>query len=175
MYTKEITVDSAELPLVEALAKEAFPPEEYLPPSKLMEMAQSGQVVFSGVYDADIFVGFTVVSLFENLCYLFFLAIRPELRSQGYGGKILHLLEAQYPDKQQVVDFERIDPAASNNPQRMTRKAFYIRNGYRETGKFLSYLGVDYEILFKGDVFDFWTFRRMMKHFTIEGFAPRYF
>ncbi len=159
---------------IKRLAKEAFPPEEYLAPEELLEMARLGQVEFLAIYDEKRFVGFTVVALYENLCYLFFLAIDRSLRSHGYGGKTLRLLEQRYPGRQQVVDFERIDPAAGNNAQRITRKAFYQRNGYRETGRFLSYLGVEYEILCKEERFDFDSFKRMMSTFRIEGFDPVY-
>lgn len=109
------------------------------------------------------------------MCYLFFLAIDPACRSRGYGGQALHLLETLYPGKQQAVDFEMIDPAAPNNAQRIRRRAFYLRHGYRETGKFLSYLGVDYEILCRDADFDFAAFQALMRRFHIEGFVPRYF
>ncbi len=175
MHTVKITKDFKDIKAVEELAKEAFPPEEYLAPEKLLKMSERGEVDFLALYDGATFVGFTVISLYEDMCYLFFLAISPEHRSHGYGGKVLRLLDELYPEKQQVVDFEMIDESAPNNAQRITRKAFYMRNGYKETGKFLSYLGVDYEILCKQDRFDFEKFKRMMKAFRIDGFEPRYF
>lgn len=175
MHTVKITNQFADLPLVEALAKEAFPPEEYLAPRKLIAMSLGGEVDFWALYDGEIFVGFTVISLYRDMCYLFFLAIDPQHRSRGYGGKTLRLLDELYPGKQQVVDFEMIDEAAPNNAQRIARKAFYIRNGYKETGKFISYLGIDYEIFCKQEQFDFDSFQQMMKGFHIEGFNPQYF
>ncbi len=175
MHTIKITKDFKDLPYIEQLAKEAFPPKEYLAPSKLIEMAEGGEVDFFGLYDADTFVGFAVISIFEELSYLFFLAIDPSHRSKGYGGQTLKLLDELYPNKQQVVDFEMIDDKAPNNAQRITRKAFYTRNGYKETGKYISYLGVDYEILCKSDSFDLDTFKRMMQRFHIENFTPKYF
>lgn len=175
MKAQQITATFNEMDKVEELAKEAFPPEEYLAPSTLLEMVDRGEIDFWGLYDEERFVGFMVTRVYHHLCYLFFLAINPLYRSKGYGGQALRLLDNLYHDKQQVVDFEMIDPAAANNQQRITRRAFYVRNGYKDTGKFLSYLGVDYEILCKDDVFDFDTFKEMMKHFSIEGFNPKYF
>ncbi len=175
MRTVRITVDFPDMARVEALAKEAFPPEEYLAPRTLIRMSEHGEVDFWAMYDQDAFVGFMVVSIFEDMSYLFFLAIDPDLRSHGYGGQALHALEDMYPGKQQVVDFEMIDEAAANNAQRITRKAFYTRNGYKETGKFISYLGVDYEILCRDEIFHFDTFKRMMQGFHIDGFHPQYF
>ncbi len=175
LYSKPVTPTLKELPQVERLAKEAFPPEEYLAPDELIQMARQGQADFLALYDDSDFVGFVVVTLYEKLSYLFFLAIEPALRSRGYGGQVLQLLEQRWPDRQQVVDFEMIDPAAPNNAQRITRKAFYLRHGYLETGKYLSYLGVDYEILCKQQDFDFAAFQRMMATFRIPGFHPVYF
>ncbi len=175
MHTVKITKEFKDLQLVESLAKEAFPPEEYLAPSKLIEMSENGEVDFLAIYGGEAFIGFTVVSLYKDMCYLFFLAISPEFRSHGYGGRTIRLLDELYPDKQQVVDFEMIDESALNNAQRITRKAFYMRNGYKETGKFISYLGVDYEIMCKQDNFDFEAFKQMMQTFKIDGFKPKYF
>ncbi len=175
MTTQAITHDFCDLSKVKALAIEAFPPEEYLAPATLIEMAQRDEVDFLGLYDDEQFVGFMVIKLFEELCYLFFLAIDPALRSHGYGRKALHLLEALYPNKQQVVDLEMLDESSSNSGQRKIRRSFYLRNGYHETGKFLSYLGVDYEILCKDAGLNFDAFQRMMKEIRIDGFHPVYF
>lgn len=48
-----------------------------------------------------------------------------------------------------------------------------LRNGYRETGLFLSYLGVDFEVSCMGEHFDTDTFKAMMKTIQVEGLAPR--
>lgn len=60
---------------VNLLAKEAFPPKEYLAPSKLVEMAEADNFDFLALSDKDSFVGFMVVQTYKNLAYLFFLAI----------------------------------------------------------------------------------------------------
>ncbi len=175
MNIKKINYAFSDLGKVEILAKEAFPPEEYLAPSTLIEMSEQGYLDFWGLYDEDVFVGFMAVTIYEDMCYLFFLAISSSVRSKGYGGQALQLLDELYPLKQQVVDFEMINEAANNNAQRIIRKAFYMRNGYKETMKFISYLGVDYEILCKDIHFDFEKFKRMMNNFKIKNFTPTYF
>ncbi len=175
MYAKRITPDFPDLNKVETLAREAFPPEEYLAPRELIAMDQRGELDFLALYDGAQFVGFMTVCAFESLAYLFFLAVDPALRSHGYGGQALALLETLYPGRQQVVDLEMPDAQAPNNAQRISRRGFYLRHGYRATGHFLSYLGVDYEILCKESAFDLNAFQRMMKTFRIEGFHPRYF
>lgn len=158
-----------------ALAKEAFPPEEYLSPYTLIEMSEAGELDFWALYDKEQFVGFMAVKVHRNMAYLFFLAILPELRSSGYGGRALAALKALYPSKQQVVDIEMPDAAAANRAQREKRRAFYLRNGYQETGQFLSYLGVDYEVLCMEDTFDWDSFKELMLSLRIEGFHPHFF
>ncbi len=160
---------------VEALAAEAFPPREYLAPSRMIEMAKSDGFDFWALHDGDLFVGFMTVMTYRSLAYLFFLAIDEAQRSRGYGAKAIELLRALYPDRQQVVDMEMPDEHAENRSQRERRRRFYMRNGYRATGQYLSYLGVNYEVLCADDKFDFSAFRELMKQIKIDGFAPDYF
>lgn len=157
------------------LATEAFPPEEYLDPSTLVEMAKAENFDFLALLDGDGFVGFMVVQTHKDLAYLFFLAIDPACRGKGYGSRAIETLKAQYPRKTQVVDFEMLDENAANCRQREKRKAFYLRNGYHETGHFLSYLGVDYEIFSMDEDFILEPFQELMSTLHIPGFDPVYF
>ena len=160
---------------INALAKEAFPPEEYLAPSKLVEMGKTANFDFWALSDKDSFVGFMVVQTYKNLAYLFFLAIDSSCRSKGYGTRSIETLKAAYPDKKHIVDFEMLDNTSSNSEQRAKRRAFYLRNGYKETGLFLSYLGVDYEVFCMDDDFDPEEFKAMMQTIRVDGFNPKYF
>ena len=72
---ENITKDSIFLDKVNNLAKEAFPPEEYLEPAKIIEMAKADNFDFLALKDKDTFVGFMVVLTYEDLAYLFFLTI----------------------------------------------------------------------------------------------------
>ena len=67
------------------------------------------------------------------------------------------------------------DEAASNNEQRIKRRKFYLKNGYKETGLFLSYLGVDYEVFCMDSDFEQQEFKDMMKEIRVEGFEPEFF
>lgn len=170
-----ITENFNRLDEVISLAKDAFPPEEYLSPNTLIEMSKKKEIDFWALYDDEIFVGFMAVRTYKEMSYLFFLAIFPLLRSHGYGGKAIRTLKELYPDMQQVVDLEMLDPAASNYEQRKSRRSFYLRNGYRETEQFLSYLGVEYEVLCMDEHFHFSTFKELMDTLPLEDFCPRYF
>lgn len=138
-------------------------------------MAQADGFDFLALTEQEQFVGFMAVQTYQSLAYLFFLAIEPECRSKGYGSRAIETLKGLYPDKKQVVDFEMIDAASDNYQQRIQRKAFYLRNGYRETGLFLSYLGVDYEVMCMEGPFYEDEFKALMKTIQVEGFDPKYF
>lgn len=175
LNTQRITRQSRVWDSVNSLALEAFPPEEYLSPDKLAEMAQSDGFDFLALLDGGDFVGFMAVQTYKDVAYLFFLAIDPSRRSRGYGGRAIETLKALYPDKKQVVDLEMLDDSSPNSAQRKKRRAFYLRNGYKETGMYLSYLGVDYEVLSMDDGFRPDDFKALMGTLRIEGFNPVYF
>lgn len=175
LNTQAITENSPCWVEVNALAIEAFPPEEYLAPATLVQMAEAENFDFLALLDGEAFVGFMVVQTHKDLAYLFFLAIAPTCRAKGYGSVAIETLKAQYPDKKQVVDFEMLDERADNYEQREKRRKFYLRNGYLKTGHFLSYLGVDYEIFCMDENFDLEDFKALMSTLKIEGFAPAYF
>lgn len=173
-YIENITKDSIFLDKVNNLAKEAFPPEEYLEPAKIIEMAKADNFDFLALKDIDTFVGFMVVLTYEDLAYLFFLAIDSSCRSKGYKSRAIKILKEKYPSKKQVVDFEMLDNLADNSIQREKRRNFYLHNGYKETGLFLLYLGVDYEVFCMDDNFELEVFKAMMKTIQVKGFDSKY-
>lgn len=175
LHAEKITSASPFLPAINALAKEAFPPEEYLSPSQLIDTSQEDGFDFWSLQDGDLFVGFLAVRTYQRVAYLFFLAIDAPLRSHGYGSHALQTLRTLYPGFQHVVDFEMLDDNAPNHAQREKRRQFYLRNGYQPTGHFLSYLGVDYEIFCMDAAFDFPAFQTLMGTLRIDGFHPQYF
>ncbi len=67
-----------------------------------------------------------------------------------------------------------LDDNALNSEQRKKRCNFYLRNGYQETGLFLSYLGVDYEVFCVDSDFQEDEFKEMMKTIHVKGFDPKY-
>lgn len=172
--TENITKDSIFLDKVNNLTKETFPPEEYLEPATIIEMAKADNFDFLALKDKDTFVGFMVVLTYEDLAYLFFLAIDSSCRSKGYKSRAIKILKKKYPSKKQVVDFEMLDNLADNSIQREKRRNFYLHNGYKETGPFLSYLGVDYEVFCMDDNFELEVFKAMMKTIQVKGFDSKY-
>lgn len=138
-------------------------------------MSKANNFDFLLLTDSERFVGCMVVQTYKNMAYLFFLAIDSSCRSKGYGSYAIETLKETYPEKKQVVDFEMLDEKADNYEQRKKRRNFYLRNGYKETGLFLSYLGVDYEVFCMDNEFDEEEFKELMTTIQVEGFNPKYF
>ncbi len=175
MRAVPVTNDFPDFDKIEALAKEAFPPSEYVPPRAFLMNAAKNEVDFWALYDKEQFVGYVVVRHKMGFAYLFFLAIVKEVRNKGYGTKALKLLEDLYPGDTQIVDFEMVDENAENYDVRVRRKNFYLRNGYKEINLFYYFNGENFEIMSKSLPFDFEKFQDMMSSFIGMGFNPQFF
>lgn len=172
--TKRIERGFADMERVEALALEAFPPEEYFPPSEAISRQERGEMEFWALYDGNEFVGFIVMRCFRDMAYICFLAIESDKRNRGYGSQTLAALNDIYPGKKSIVDFERLDPKAPNIEQRRHRKGFYLRNGYEQTGHYIAYNGMDFEILCRGGDFSIDDYKAMLDALCIENFHAQY-
>jgi len=175
MRLERVTADYGWMGRLDAIAREAFPPEEYLSPKELTEMAGRMPLDFWALYDGESLVGFMAVVAEGGLAYLFLLAIDAQCRSRGYGGEALRLFEATYPRCGHVLDIEKVGDEAPNAGQRRIRRRFYLRNGYRPTGHFLSYLDEEFEILSLEEGFDIASFKALLGRLSIDGFQPRYY
>ncbi|MCD8194979.1 MAG: GNAT family N-acetyltransferase [Coprobacillus sp.] len=175
MNAVKVDKDFADFDKIENLAKEAFPPSEYVPPKAFLKATEMQEVDFWAFFDENLFVGYVVIRHKMNFAYLFFLAVQKELRNKGYGTQILKLLENLYPDAIQIVDFEMIDSECQNNDMRIRRKNFYLRNGYKEINLFYYFNNENFEIMSKKTPFDYDGFHEMMSSFIGMGFHPKFF
>ena len=137
-------------PDLEKLAQineDAFPEVERMRISRLMELSAAEDFALLAAYDGDALIGFTLLGVSSTCVYLFLLAVDKQQRSKGYGSRILQELKNRYAGRQIVLDLEGIDAQAENNAQRISRKRFYLRNGFYETGCFMDYFGIRFEVL----------------------------
>lgn len=175
LTARPITENFPDEELLLAVDREAFPPQEYLSPKDLLSLTKMEGFDFLALYDEERFVGFMAIMTYKSLAYLFFLAIAQKERGRGYGSQALALLRSQYPDKQPVVDMEELDEKAPNCHQRIIRRQFYLRNGYKATGHYLRYKGVDYEVLSGDGKLDWAVFQELMYRIPLEGFTISFF
>lgn len=138
--------DSPDLSFVKDLFESAFLPEERPPFEVLIswERANVYQVEKDGLP-----VGLTVTVIQDDLCYLFFLAIDPEHRNQGIGGRIVNdILEEQRKYGRRVFLLaDEPEPWYEDYELRKRRIAFYGRCGLELTPIRIREFGVYYRLL----------------------------
>ncbi len=109
----------------------AFPKEEQIPFWMILTRSKKGLGELYGIYDEDEFVGLVHNAFYKDMVYIFYFAIHESQRGKGYGGRVLQTLQRKYSDKRIYLCMESMDPEAPNYDQRVKRKAFYERNGFK--------------------------------------------
>ncbi|MDF7639261.1 GNAT family N-acetyltransferase [Lactobacillus sp. ESL0791] len=115
------------------------------------------------IYDKTEFVGLDFLVEGKTEVYLGYLAIVPDKRGQGYGSRVLKVLEQNYSAKQLVLDIEPVTRKAENYKQRSSRLHFYQHNGFHRTKKDLVDDGGEYAILTTANKFNPAVFKHLLK------------
>ncbi|MBO4364730.1 MAG: GNAT family N-acetyltransferase [Eggerthellaceae bacterium] len=131
-----------------------------IPIAILMLLSERKTCDFNAYYDGDTFVGFSHSMNFEHEGYLFYLAVREDLRSHGYGSAILEKIRALYPGKPLCMDIEALDPRADDYEQRLRRLEFFEQNGFHRTHMHIQDGDVIYEVVGSDDFFDVFTYAK---------------
>ncbi|MDO4276236.1 MAG: GNAT family N-acetyltransferase [Eubacteriales bacterium] len=148
---------------IKGLYQRAFPKEERIPMGILQIM--SGFKIFDALafYDGERLCGFSYSIVREKAVLLMYLAVNDNMRSKGYGSRILTYLKKRYSDKPVILEVEEPDDSADNADQRQSRIAFYKRNGFYETNEYVKIRNVRYEIMSTEDGFTAEEFRELQK------------
>lgn len=126
---------------------EAFPKKERMPFPMMVAMSKLWNTQFLAFYDNDTLCGFVYLALNKKIVFVMFLAVDKSLRSKGYGSVILREIKNKYPNKKIIISIEPCDDNSSEIELRKRRKAFYMRNGYKETGYLMKLNGIVQEII----------------------------
>lgn len=129
------------------LYKNAFPAVEKKPFSLIEQLTAAGKAVMYAFEDNDIFLGMAVLLKSDNVLLLDYFAIASNERNKGLGGKALSLIKDLAENRKLILEIERDDVLAKNAEERRRRKAFYMKNGIKETGIFAKVYHTDFEIL----------------------------
>jgi len=165
LQLQPITRKLKDFKLFKSLYAEAFPRSERAPFAFLFHIAKKDTVMFNAYYDKDVFVGFTYAITIDDMAYLLYLAIKPEIRSKGYGAQILNYLQEQYPNNRIVLNIETEDENADNNADRIRRKNFYLKNGYSLTSIYFKMNGNIYDVLVSNGTCSIDDFRHLCKKY----------
>ncbi len=114
------------------LYHEAFPRDERAPDWLMLRGIRRGKADAWDLMDGDVWVGFAYAVTDGTLVYLFFLAVDPAFRGQGYGHEAIAGIREKYPDRKLFLALEPLDPSAGNAAERIRRHDFYLSCGLRD-------------------------------------------
>lgn len=132
---------------VKALYYRAFPKYEQEAWSRLLFKRLFRRADFLVFYDQDQFVGFSYIIHHHGIHYVLYLAVNDQVRSHGYGSRILDQLKHRYAPDTLILDIEQPNPTATNNQQRLRRLRFYRKNGFNLTDRLTRTPAVTYQLL----------------------------
>ncbi|MBR1764149.1 MAG: GNAT family N-acetyltransferase [Ruminococcus sp.] len=126
--------DSESLPRLEALYLSAFPENERAPFGRLVKMSRKPWVNFFEARADGEPAGLLYVVNYRDLSYVFYFAVREDLRGRGIGSAILAAARRKYSGRRLFLAIEQLDESAENYAQRLSRRSFYIKNGFEPLG-----------------------------------------
>ena len=164
---------------IRSLYEEAFPEEEKKSFERMEELAYQGKMELLALCKEEELLGLVFYLITEKTALLDYFAILPEKRSMGYGGKAVAAVLERFSDRKLIFEIEKQDPLAENPGDRKRRKAFYLRNGLKETGLFANVYHTDFELLTPDGELDFDTYvtalRESMGEETVRDHSSRAF
>lgn len=166
LHTEDLIPGSGHYLAAERINLHAFPDEQRVPLKVFFPLIEQQLVEAKCLCDGNSVVGFYVLIPDEEIRFLSFLAIAPQLRSLGYGSQALKLLKADAKNRPLVLCIEPPDRRADNFGQRLNRQAFYLRNGFHKTGHQQHIHGNIYDVLCSAKTYDRQAFLALMD--TIE-------
>ena len=152
---------------------ESFPKSERMPFPLMVAMSKLWNTDFLGFYEEDTLCGFIYLAHNRKIVFVMFFAVDAALRSKGFGSAILQEIQKKYPTKKIIISIEPCDETAPDIEIRKKRKAFYMRNGYKETGYMIKLAGVVQEIIIANGEFNKSQFKRFFVLYSNGTMWPR--
>ena len=146
------------------LYEASFPPNERSPFSALFSDFHGEEEIMAALEETR-FIGMAVLLTWQDITHILYIAVEEELRSRGYGSRILELIRKSYPGQKIIADLERPEKKARNESQRESRIAFYIKNGYSFTDIEYRWKNEDYCIMSNGGNVSRKAFGNFWEHF----------
>ena len=152
---------------------QAFPEHEKKPLQVMEQLAADGMMEMLALVDEDEFAGLAINLIDEeqNRALLDYYAIAPEKRNGGYGSKGLEVLLERFKNYKYIFEIETQNEKAENAEERKRRKAFYLRNGLKETGLFVNVYDTDFELLTPDGELTFWEYVDFLREVMYEEYV----
>ena len=132
------------------MLESAFPIDERPPTKYFFKSLERKENKLFAYYFNNTFIGFTFLCFYQDVCYIFFLAVEEHYRHQGFGGQIIEDIKKSYPDHVLLLCFEELDSKYPNYEERVKRKNFYYSHGFKDNKMKTNEFGVIFETAFIG-------------------------
>ena len=162
---EEITKSYKGLKEIKELYFASFPKEERMPFWYIVRKTAFDMVDFLAVCDGDDIVGMSYIMKKDDLVYIQYLAINGKHHSKGYGSRTLDGLKERYSGCRIILEIEEMNSLSENFDQRLRRKAFYEKNGFKEAGIILDEFGNKYEFFNFNGEFTIKEYHELVKKF----------
>lgn len=146
----------------ERLYMEAFPEVERKPFDYVQALCAQGVMDMLAFVEGEAFIGLAINMRGKTAALLDYFAIDEGKRGGGYGAKALEMLLKHFEGQTYIFEIETLDDAAPNAEERKRRKAFYLRNGLKETGLFVNTYYTDFELLTPDGQLTFDEYKKVM-------------
>ena len=129
---------------IQEIYETSFPENERPPFDMLLSFKEAK---FYGVYLDNRLVGLMDTIEYQDIVYLFFLAVSSKERGNGIGSQILTDFKEQYQNRRLFLLADEVSPIYQDYEERKKRFSFYAKNGFHPEGVFIKEFGVRYEYL----------------------------
>ena len=146
------------------LYEKAFSDAQRVPPQILRYRMRNGKAGFNIIYEHDNWIGFIYNVEYMDIVFVQFFAISELCRSRGYGSKVMDLMRELHSGKRIVLNIEELDEKAQNHQQRIKRKAFYEKNGFKPSGYIVKESAQRLEMLVQGGAVSKQEIEKMYKY-----------
>lgn len=169
MLTAKIISNSIpEYATVKDTYQKSFPRFEKIPYGILLAYAKRKGSLFIAFYEEDIFCGEAYLIHLDDIVFILYLAVNPDLRSQGYGTKILSWIQAKFFGHKISLTIETVEKSSDNYVQRLKRQEFYCENGFQKTSFRVKEFGVVYDILSNHASYNFEEYQKISRYLSFN-------
>ena len=132
---------------IRLLYRSAFPKCERKPFSIITNMAKRGKTDLWYFEKDGKFVGMCDTINGSDTILIDYLAVAKNKRGIGIGTEMLSDMLSYYKDYGVFLEIEEVDPTHTNNDERVRRREFYLRSGFKPMNTFVKLFGVNMELL----------------------------
>ena len=150
----------------------AFPKIERHPVMELFSASSKGKAEFLHFTENGQFIGLAYMIVRGDVAFLLYLAVDDSKRNVGYGSAILDAIKDRYEGLDVVLLIESLHEPCENIDIRRRRKAFYLRNGFLDTGFLQTSCGgeANYDILNTKDPFSTESYRNLLLNYPFKSY-----